>query len=87
MLNVEKTWEQIAGYSVKSAFLNPAAAFALWCIAADLVIGMLCMPFSKGIVIGSYNGIAINKESHESVREIILRMQDGDQNYEEKERI
>lgn len=49
--------------SVKNAFLNPAAAFALGAFCG-LAIGMLCMPFSKGIVIGSYNG-SNNKESHE----------------------
>ena len=49
--------------TVKSAFLNPAAALALGAFCG-LAIGMLCMPFSKGIVIGSHNG-SNNKESHE----------------------
>ena len=48
-----KKWE--VQDSVKNAFLNPAAAFALGAFCG-LAIGMLCMPFSKGIVIGSYNG-------------------------------
>ena len=56
-----KKWE--VQDSVKSAFLNPAAAFALGAFCG-LAIGMLCMPFSKGIVIGSHNG-SNNKESHE----------------------
>ncbi|MFR4393081.1 MAG: hypothetical protein ACLT29_01680 [Ruminococcus callidus] len=64
-----KKWE--VQDSVKNAFLNPAAAFALGAFCG-LAIGMLCMPFSKGIVIGSYNG-SNNKESHEE--EIILQMQ------------
>lgn len=55
-----KKWE--VQDSVKNAFLNPAAAFALGAFCG-LAIGMLCMPFSKGIVIGSYNG-SNNKESH-----------------------
>ena len=53
-----KKWE--VQDSVKNAFLNPAAAFALGAFCG-LAIGM---PFSKGIVIGSYNG-SNNKESHE----------------------
>ena len=56
-----KKWE--VQDSVKNAFLNPAAAFALGAFCV-LAIGMLCMHFYKGIVIGSYNG-SNNKESHE----------------------
>ena len=43
--------------SVKSAFLNPAAAFALGAVCG-LAVGMLFLPFSKGIVIGSHKIIS-----------------------------
>ena len=47
----------------KEAFQNPIAAFVLGALCG-LVAGMLYMPFSKGIVIGSHNG-SKNQASHE----------------------
>lgn len=47
----------------KEVFQNPIAAFVLGALCG-LVAGMLYMPFSKGIVIGSHNG-SKNQASHE----------------------
>ena len=47
----------------KEAFQNQIAAFVLGALCG-LVAGMLYMPFSKGIVIGSHNG-SKNQASHE----------------------
>lgn len=49
--------------TVKQAVQNPVTAFALGALCG-LTIGLFCLPFSKGIVIGSHNG-SYNKESHE----------------------
>lgn len=48
---------------VKRAAQCPVTAFAFGALCG-LAVGMLLMPFSKGIVIGSHNG-SYNKESHE----------------------
>ena len=71
---LKKTWEQIANPSKKEVALPFACG-----VACGILIGLLAVPFSKGIVIGSYNGCN-NRLSDESVRE--LPEQDGE-NYEE----
>lgn len=49
--------------AVEQAAQNPVTVFALGALCG-FAVGMLLMPFSKGIVIGSHNG-SYNKESHE----------------------
>ncbi|MGN1402881.1 MAG: hypothetical protein ACI4XB_01005 [Ruminococcus sp.] len=58
---------------IKQAAQCPVTAFALGALCG-LAVGMLLMPFSKGIVIGSHNG-SYNKESHEE-KDCILRSED-----------
>lgn len=48
---------------IKRAAQCPVAVFTLGALCG-LAVGMLLMPFSKGIVIGSHNG-SYNKEPHE----------------------
>lgn len=58
---------------IKRAAQCPVAVFTLGALCG-LAVGMLLMPFSKGIVIGSHNG-SYNKESHEE-EDCILRSED-----------
>ena len=71
---LKKTWEQIANPSKKEVALPFACG-----VACGILIGLLAVPFSKGIVIGSYNNCN-HWVSDESERE--LPEQDGE-NYEE----
>ncbi|MDD6374506.1 MAG: hypothetical protein PUG07_01740 [Ruminococcus sp.] len=71
---LKKTWEQIADAPKKEVALPFACG-----VACGILIGLLAVPFSKGIVIGSYNNCN-HRVSDESVRE--LPEQDGE-NYEE----
>ena len=46
---LKKTWEQIADTPKKEVALQFACG-----VACGILIGLLAVPFSKGIVIGSY---------------------------------
>lgn len=47
------------------ALQNPVATFTVGALCG-LAIGMLCIPFSKGIVIGSYNGYRDNSNEEQN---------------------
>ena len=54
---LKKTWEQIADAPKKEVALPFACG-----VACGILIGLLAVPFSKGIVIGSYNGCSNEQE-------------------------